>query len=101
MVGFQYRFVWASCGYPDNSHDAIIYQSTNLYQEITENSVRPLIGQNKNGAVLQLLVLGDAAFQFSTWLMKPYTNAMLSKEQGYFNYWQSRARMVFEEVYGS
>ena len=46
------------------------------------------------------LVLGDLAFQFSTWLMKPYTNARLPKEQGCFNYQQNRAQMVVEGVYG-
>ena len=32
--------------------------------------------------------------------MKAYTNAVLSKKQGYFNYRQSRTRMVVEEAYG-
>lgn len=53
MVDFQYRFVQASCGYPGNCHDPIIFQSTNLYQEITENSVIPLIGPHKNATVIQ------------------------------------------------
>ena len=30
------RFMWASSGFPGNSHDAIIFQSTKLYTEITE-----------------------------------------------------------------
>lgn len=64
MVDFQYIFLLASCGYPGNSHDPIIFQSTNSYQEIAENSLIPLIGQNKNGAVIQSLLFGDAAFPF-------------------------------------
>ena len=32
------------------------------------------------------MLLGDAVFPFLTWLMKPYTNAVLSKEQGYFSF---------------
>lgn len=64
MVDFQYIFLLASCGYPGNSHDPIIFQSTNSYQEIAKNSLIPLIGQNKNGAVIQSLLLGDAAFPF-------------------------------------
>ena len=28
MVESQYRFVWATCGFPGNSHDAIIFKST-------------------------------------------------------------------------
>ena len=64
MVDFQYIFLLASCGYPGSSHDPIIFQSTNSYQEIAKNSLIPLIGQNKNGAVIQSLLLGDAAFPF-------------------------------------
>ena len=28
MVDANYQFVWVSCGFPGNSHDAIIFQST-------------------------------------------------------------------------
>ena len=51
IVDFPYRFMWDSSGYPVNCHDAIIIQSTNLYQENTETPFIPLIGQNKNGAL--------------------------------------------------
>ena len=100
MVDFQYRFMCASCGYSGNSHDVIIFHSVNLYQELTENSIIPLIGQNENGVEIQLLVLGDSAFLFSNWPMKPYANAVLSKKQGYFNYRQRRTQMIVETAYG-
>ena len=32
--------------------------------------------------------------------MKPYTNAVLTPQQSYYNYWQSRARMVVEGFFG-
>ena len=96
MVDTQYRFMWASCGYPVISHDAIIFQRTDLYQEIAENSIIPLIGQKENGVEIHPLVLGDSAFRFSTWLMKLYINAVVSTEQGYFNYRQSGARIEVE-----
>ena len=34
MVDYQYRFVWASRGFPGNSHDAIIFKSTDLWLRI-------------------------------------------------------------------
>ena len=83
-----------------NSHNPMIFQSTNLRQEIAENSVISLINQNEKGVKIQILVLGDSLFPFSTWLMKPYTNPVLSKEQVHFNYRQSQARMVVERAYG-
>jgi len=42
------------------------------------------------------MVLGDSAFPFRIWLIKPYGNERLTPEQGYFNYQLSRARMVTE-----
>lgn len=30
LVDSRYRFIWASCGFPANSHDAIILQTTDL-----------------------------------------------------------------------
>ena len=31
MVDSHYRFVWASCGFPGNSNDAIIFKSTDIW----------------------------------------------------------------------
>ena len=46
------------------------------------------------------LLVGDSAFPFHSWLMKPYTNAVLTPKQRNFNYRLSRARMVTEGPYG-
>ena len=46
------------------------------------------------------MIVGDSAFPMATWLMKPYTNAVLTPKQRYFNYRLSRARMVTEGAYG-
>ena len=46
------------------------------------------------------LIIGDSAFPFKPWLLKPYTNAVLTEKQRYFNYRLSRARMVTEGAYG-
>ena len=40
------------------------------------------------------MIIGDSAFPFRTWLLKPYTNHSLTEQQRYFNYRSSRARMV-------
>ena len=46
------------------------------------------------------LIVGDSAFPLRTWLMKPFTNAVLTPQQHYFNCCLSRARMVNEGAYG-
>ena len=100
MVHARYRFVWGSCGFPGNSHDSIIFQSTCLWGQIQEEGFIPNIGKKIGDISVQPLILGDSAFPHTTWLMKPYTDAVLTPQQHYFNYRLSRARMVTEGAYG-
>ena len=92
LVDAKDRFIWASCGFPGNSHDSIIFQATDLFQNVTEGNLIPKFGKNENGVMITLLILGDSALPFRSWLMKPYTNAVLSPQERYFNYRLSRAQ---------
>ena len=74
MVDSHYRSIWGSCGFPGNSHDAVIFQSTDLWNSIQEG----LIGKSVGGIDIPSLIVGDSAFPLRTWLMKPFTNAVLS-----------------------
>ena len=100
IVGSDYQFLWASCGIPGNTHDSSIFQATTLYKKITEGSIIPQIGNFENERPVYPMIIGDSAFPFRPWLLKPYTNATLDPDQRYFNYRLSRARMVTEGVYG-
>ena len=100
LVDAKCRFIWASCGFPGNSHDSIIFQAMDLFQNVTEGNLIPKFAKNKNGVMITPLILGDSAFPFRSWLVKPYTNAVLSPQERYFNYRLSRARMVTEGAYG-
>ncbi|XP_065069830.1 uncharacterized protein LOC135694882 [Rhopilema esculentum] len=100
LVDAKYRFIWGSCGFPGNSHDSIILQSTSLWKKIKDGKMIPEICQQIDAVKIPPLILGDSAFPFESFLMKPYTNAVLTKEQCYFNYRLSRARMVIEGAFG-
>ena len=100
MIDAKYKFVWASAGWPGNSHDAIIFQATDLYKKLSEDRVLPYIVYEEKGTKCHPMILCDSAFSFKSWLMKPYTNAVLTAQQRYFNYRLSRARMVSERAYG-
>lgn len=100
MVDSRYRFIWGSCGCPRNSHDSIIFQSTNLWENIKEHGCIPDIGRKVGDMTVPPLIIGDSAFPFEPWLLKPYTNAVLTEKQSYFNYRLSRARMVTEGAFG-
>ena len=100
MVDSHYRFVWASCGFPGNSHDAIIFKSTDLWTRIQEGHYIPNIGQSVDDVIVPPLIVGDSAFPLCSWLMKPHTNAFLTPQQRNFNYRLSQACMVTEGAYG-
>ena len=100
FVDATYHFIWASCGFPGNSHDSIILQSTDLCKQITKGELIPNFGKTIGKRTILPVVLGDSAFPLQTWLMKLYTDATLTEKQRYFNYWLSRARVVTEGAYG-
>ena len=100
MVDAKYRFVWGSCGFPGNSHDSVILQSTRLWHMLKDGSFLPGIMNNLHETSIPPLIIGDSAFPFEEWLMKPYTNAMLTAPQHYFNYRLSRAHMAIEGAFG-
>ena len=99
MVDSKYRFVGGSCGFLGNSHDAIIFKSTNLWDSL-QNRLLPTMGKTLGEVSIPPLIVGDSAFPPQTWLMKPHTNATLSPKQRYFNYRLSRVRMVIEGAHG-
>ena len=41
MLDAKYRFVWGSCGFPGNSHDSIILQSTCLWSATKDGKFLP------------------------------------------------------------
>ena len=100
IVDARNRFMWASSGFPGNSHDAIIFQSTDLYNKISNEEYLPAYCIKDSETEIYPVLLGDSAFPFLPWLMKPYGNAILTNEQCYFNYRLSRARMVVEGAFG-
>lgn len=86
MVDAKYHLIWASAGFPVNSHDSIIFVATNLHAKIVEGKTFPKALFEESGIEIPPILLGDVAFPFKPWLLKPYTNAVLTQEQRYFNY---------------
>ena len=63
MVDSKYRFMWGSCGFPGNSHDSVILQSTNLWEQIQEKEYLPNISKKFGSIEVPPLTLADSAFQ--------------------------------------
>ena len=78
LVEPKYRFIWASVGAPDNTHDSTLFQSTSLWEKITAGSILPQSALEIEGQAIQPLILGDGAFPMRTWLIKPFVDAILN-----------------------
>lgn len=99
MVDAKHRFLWTSCGYPENSHDSIITQSASLWDKITQGKITSEIAKSINGVNVSPVVISDSVSPFKTWLMKPYANAVPTQKQSYFNYCLGQAHMVTQGAY--
>ena len=79
LVDAKYRFIWGSCGFPGNSHDSIILQSTSLWKDIKDGMLLPNFMLREDNVLVPPILLGDSAFPFETWLMKPFFQGSIIK----------------------
>ena len=100
MVDAKMRFIWASVSCPGSNHDSIIIRSTSFYAKLMECNILPIFTKLIEGVKVPFMILADSAFPHLPWIQKPYTNAVLSEKERYFNYRLGRARMVVESAYG-
>ena len=63
LVDPHYRFFGGSCGFPGNSHDAVIFRSTNLWNSTQEGFIPAIDNAGGGGDItVQPLTVGDSAF---------------------------------------
>lgn len=100
LVDAKYRFIWASAGFPGNSRESAMLQSTELWQNIITGKTIPQISKKFGKSNVPPLIVGDSAFPSSVQLMKPYSMGIMNEKQRYYNYRLSRARMGIECAFG-
>ena len=89
-----------SVGVPVNTHDSTLLQSTDLWKRIVRGEMILNIVQQVEDVEIPPLILGDGAFPLWTFMLKPYRDALLPHDKRYFNYRNSRARLVTEGAFG-
>ena len=99
IVDSKYHFLWGRCKFPGNLHDSLIFKSTELYSKLISGRCQNNL-QMEGNIMVPPILLGDGAFPFHPWLMKPYSQAVLKTDEQHFNYRLSRARMVTEGAFG-
>ena len=102
LVDGQYKFRWVDAGTEGSCSDAQIFNAGQLKRRIDDGRIRfpdpaPII---QGGRDVPYFILADDAFALKTWLMKPYSRRMLTREERIANYRISRGRRVVENAFG-
>ena len=97
VVDSRGLFLDAYIGWPGKVHVARVLVNSTLYKKMSKKDLLPNWTRKLDGVEIPLLILGDPAYLFLPWLMKPYH---ATSEECHFNYRQSRARMTIENAFG-
>ena len=103
MVTSDYKFLWSDVSGNGASSDAHIFNSSVLKEALEKGDIlgwpkpEPLPYDDQN---VPYFLVGDDAFAFRTYMMKPYSARNLTREERIFNYRLSRARRVVENAFG-
>ena len=100
LVDADYRFIWASVGALGNTHNFTLLRSTDLWKRIVGGGMIPNVVQKVEDVKIPSLLSGDVAFLLGTLILEPRGDAILPDDKQYFNYKNSRARLVSEGAFG-
>ena len=88
-------------GWPGRIHDARVFANSKVFRRAEEGELFPNQTVDIEGIQMPIVLLGDPAYPFMAWLMKPFSdNGRLTREQHIFNYRLSKVRMVVENAFG-
>jgi hypothetical protein len=101
LVDANYRFLYVDIGSYGRVSDGGVFNNSSLGQALKNNSLNiPPPGSVTDTISLPFVVLADDAFALKPYMMKPYANRGLTREQRVFNYRLSRGRRVVENAFG-
>ena len=92
LVNADYKYLWVNAGASGSSSDAQIFNRSKLKRRIENRTLGlpPPEPLGPRGPDLHYFLLGDDAFALMPWLVKPYSQCQLTREERIANYRISR-----------
>ena len=82
-------------------HDGRVIANFTFYRKANSGTLLPDWNLTINDVDVPLIILGDPAYALLPWMMKPFAdNGHLRTVERHYNYHQSRAQMVVENIFG-
>lgn len=102
LVDGDYKFLWADVGANGSSSDCGVFNRSALEPALRTGTIgfpdpEPLRHDDRD---IPYFLAGDDAFPLRPYMMKPFPDKYLSREQRIFNYRLSRGRRVVENAFG-
>ena len=102
LVDAEYKFIWVDAGANGSASDAQIWNSSELKDTIEDGTIGfpeadTLPGDDRK---VPYFIIGDDAFALKPWMMKPFSQRDMTRDERVFNYRLSRARRIVENAFG-
>ena len=102
LVDADYKFMYANVGANGSTSDCAVFNVSPLLAALESGQIgfpdpQPLPHDDMD---TKYFLIGDDAFPLRTWMMKPFSQRNLKKEERIFNYRLSRARRIVENAFG-
>ena len=94
LVDAEYRFLWLDCGSSGSYSDAQIFNRSLLRKKIEDGSLG-----FRASSTLHYFLLDNDVFALMPWMVKPYSQRQLSREEKIANYRISRGMRVVENAF--
>ena len=102
LVDADYKFMFTGVGGVGHQSDMQLFNSSPLKEGLDEGDldIPPPDNLPNDNVPFPYFILRDDAFALREYMMKPFSQRNLTKEQRIYNYRISRARMVVENAFG-